>query len=186
MSRYDDGGDGPEYNNATKLWQANIRRALKGKRGRQALRDLRDALLALPEKRLIERALCTVGGEQRVMRETAGLEKFMDEEWAKGERDDLRGLILEVGSGVCVVGAYVWWKKVKAGMDPTEAFEALPMLPDTDHSIDETAHEAVAVGMAGVLAWELAWRNDELWGGLSAEERYVTCLAWIDAELAAA
>jgi len=50
------------------LWQANCERSLRGKRGQQELRELRAALLALPEKRLIHGALedergyvCAVG-----------------------------------------------------------------------------------------------------------------------------
>ena len=50
------------------LWQANIDRCLKGKKGQAALLEFREALLALPEKRLIADALydeegsvCAVG-----------------------------------------------------------------------------------------------------------------------------
>ena len=50
------------------LWQANCQRSLRGKQGQEELRVLRDALLALPEKRLIDGALedeegdvCAVG-----------------------------------------------------------------------------------------------------------------------------
>ena len=39
------------------LWDANLRRSLKGKAGQHALRELEAALLALPEKRLIRDAL---------------------------------------------------------------------------------------------------------------------------------
>lgn len=39
------------------LWDANCRRSLKGKAGQRELRELKAALLALPEKRLIRDAL---------------------------------------------------------------------------------------------------------------------------------
>ena len=59
MSRFREGdyeGE-PEEILAQGRWEHNARRALKGKRGRKALADLRAALLALPEPRLIEGAL---------------------------------------------------------------------------------------------------------------------------------
>lgn len=60
MGRFDD------YDNdgvmPYELWKANLHRALTGKRGQKALADLEAALLALPDKRLIEGALCE-GGE---------------------------------------------------------------------------------------------------------------------------
>jgi hypothetical protein len=45
------------------LWDANVRRSLKGKAGQKALRELRDALLALPEKRLIANLLTDDRGD---------------------------------------------------------------------------------------------------------------------------
>ena len=59
--------DEEEYGGQYKLWQANCRRSIKGAKGQQALRELRDALLALPGKRLISGALerdgefCAIG-----------------------------------------------------------------------------------------------------------------------------
>lgn len=49
------------------LWENAVRRALRGKRGQAALRELEAALLALPEKRLIAgrvsdgASVCTLG-----------------------------------------------------------------------------------------------------------------------------
>jgi len=45
------------------LWQANCRRSLEGKRGQEELRVLRDALLAMPDKRLIHGSLESEDGE---------------------------------------------------------------------------------------------------------------------------
>jgi hypothetical protein len=106
---YDDDGDGEDFPNQYEFWRANHERALKGKRGRQALRDLRDALLALPEKKLIEGALCTMNAERRL---------------ADGcISDELAADLAEKGEGVCAIGAFLWHRKVKAGMDPAEAVE---------------------------------------------------------------
>ena len=46
-------------------WEHNARVALKGKRGRKALAELREALMALPQHRLIGDAMCTVGGADK-------------------------------------------------------------------------------------------------------------------------
>jgi hypothetical protein len=68
MSRYSDYDDyegEPEQVLAAGRWERNARVALKGKRGRKALAELREALMALPERRLIEGAVCTVGAAGR-------------------------------------------------------------------------------------------------------------------------
>lgn len=58
------------------LWENAVRRALRGKRGQAALRELEAALLALPEKRLIAgrvsdgASVCTLGA-LALSRETA-------------------------------------------------------------------------------------------------------------------
>ena len=44
------------------LWQANCLRSIKGQKGQVALRELEQALLALPEKRLIREELITEDG----------------------------------------------------------------------------------------------------------------------------
>lgn len=45
------------------LWEANLERSLKGKKGQASLRELEFALLALPEKRLITDELENLKGE---------------------------------------------------------------------------------------------------------------------------
>lgn len=164
MSRYSDDDYDPEYPNAGYLWQKRIELALAGRRGKKALADLKAALEALPEKRLIEGALCTVGGDR------AG--KY-------GLPEDL----IAQGPGVCAMGAYLWHQKVKAGMDPAAAFESLPTLDDESSSIHETADAGVAAGLVYSLAWEIAYTNDERFGSLSPEERYERFVRWIDEQL---
>lgn len=161
MSRYQD-GDGDSDWNTVELWQHNLELALSGKRGKQALADLKAALEALPEKRLIERALCTVGGVEK--------------------RPEIANL--EQPEGVCAVGAYVWWQKVKQGKDPLQAFEELDTLPDEDGDIWDTVEAGKSAGLTRVLAWELAYTNDETYGGLTPEERYARFVGWIDQQLA--
>ena len=62
MSRFSDEYD-EQFNNQGEFWWANARRALNGRKGQQALRDLREALLALPQPRLIEGRLANDQGE---------------------------------------------------------------------------------------------------------------------------
>lgn len=178
MSRYEDNGEGEVFPGQFQLFQANVERALRGKRGRQALADLREALLNLPEKRLIEGALCTVNPERR-KRPEVGPAKV----WAEMLNYDLAEHVEIEGEGVCAVGAYAWWKKVKAGADPVEAFDSLPTLLESQEPIDSTARVGNEAGLAMTLAYELAFRSDEVYGGLTPEERYQKFLDWLNEQL---
>lgn len=195
MSRYYEGDGEEDFPGQWALWEHAARCALKGKRGRRALAELREALRNLPEKRLISRAMCTVAPDSRAPRptplpEVAAESEQLREAYARGDRRDLlefHELIEEQGEGVCAVGAYLWWRKVKAGADPTDAFAALPTLDDASHDLSETAQLAAAEGdLAYSLASNLAYRNDETLENCTPEERYGRFLAWLDAELAEA
>lgn len=167
MSRSGDDDFEESFPGEAALWEANFHRALKGKRGRQALRDLREALLALPEPKLIEGALCTVNPEKR-----AG---------SDGRR---AAELAEYGEGVCAIGALLWHRRVKAGMDPAEAFDSLPTLADDNYGLDDTAQLAVSdAGLVHSLASAIAYKNDETYGAKTPEGRHAAFLAWIDAEL---
>jgi len=198
VSRFGDyDGDGDERFNGGDLWTHRAHLALSGKRGRAALAELRAALLALPEKRLIEGALCTVGIHDKIeavpaTRIVAGqhgpqagfLEgPFEVENYERSELTDFLSYDYNrnQGEGVCAIGAYVWWQKVKAGMGPEEAFAAMDV--GTDESA--TTDAGTAAGLTFTLAWELANRNDEQYGGLTPEGRYSAFLRFIDKELAA-
>lgn len=173
MSRFGEWDYEEPFPNAAALWQANVSRALKGRRGRKALAELREALRALPEKKLIEGALCTVGSEKRAAR----LNYSGDELREKVERD---------GEGVCAVGAYVWFKRVKAGADPQEAFDSLPTLLDVDGGEWETAEAGKQAGLTYTLATTLAYRNDASYEDMTPEERYEKFMAWLDEQLTGA
>lgn len=60
MSRFGDGDDDWDYGRWM-LWVTATQNALSGKRGQSALRDLENALLALPQHRLIEGHLAKDG-----------------------------------------------------------------------------------------------------------------------------
>lgn len=60
MSRFDMDGDWSD-NPAAYLWWPTVKRAMKSKRGLKVLEELHAALLALPQKRLIEGYVCQDG-----------------------------------------------------------------------------------------------------------------------------
>jgi hypothetical protein len=198
MSRFEWDGDyePAEYPNAEALFEARARTAIYSKRGKAALRELREALMALPKHELIEGALCRT----RVIEE--------DEELEPVERVVVGQLQLDgteaeptpvpiatvdpwtgdpvVVEGVCAVGAYVWWQKVKSGTDPVDAFLALPELDgDEDaYAMFETASAGRQAGLTFTLAWELASGNDETFAELDPPQRWQRFIEWIDKVLA--
>lgn len=198
MSRFGDGDGEENFNNEWALWENRAHLALRGRRGKAALRELREALEALPEERLISGALCTVGLRSKL--ETlpekvpgkvwdAATTRYVEGVVENPERIDIEELVARnEPEGVCAMGAFAWYRKVKAGMDPDEAFAALPVLPDTDYdSGAETArHGRDELGLAYSLAWTIAEQNDSEYGfgDLTPEQRYIAFIGWIDKELA--
>jgi len=212
FKEYDEFEGEPEQILAQGRWDRNARAVLRSKRGRKALAEIREALMALPEHRLIEGAACTIGDVETrypaitdAEMEQAEAKAREDQiefnirtpdyparvarrlrEWREDDREAYARLVEEKGAGVCLVAAYAWYKKVRAGMDPVEAFTAIPVLGDDDdgdHS-RETADLGEDAGMAFTLAWELGYRNDETYGSKTPEGRWEAFVAWIDAELA--
>lgn len=171
MSRFSDYDD---FDGSYDLWEHNAHLAINGKRGRKALAELREALLALPEKRLIEGALCTVGNTA----EAAAIEDILPGGWRKS---DLLEAVEGQGEGVCAIGAYVWYKQVKAGATPEDAFEKVRQLGD---DANDTADAGKRAGLTFTLAWSLAYQNDEGFAKLTPEQRYIAFLGWIDRQLA--
>lgn len=82
MSRFGYDDYDPEFPNQGELWWANIYRHIGGKKGQEALREIRATLLAMPEKRLIRGRLadeqggvCLVGAVAVARRIAAGERK---------------------------------------------------------------------------------------------------------------
>lgn len=192
MSRYDEDG---EASMPAELWEANLRRALSGRRGRRALAELREALMALPEHRLIGGAMCTVSAAKR--REALAAEDVRRWEQTPAQwrpdkprldgADDLDALMETEGEGCCAIGALLWHQKVRAGVDPVEAFDSLPLLlGDSDEGgLYRTAELGRDAGLTMTLAWHIAYRNDEEFEHMTPEQRWSAFVTWIDAELAA-
>jgi hypothetical protein len=173
MSRIGEGDDYEgSFPNEWAFWERRTRQVLNGRPGRKALAELREALLALPEKRLVANALSTAG-------------KVGSAPSSKWYVEDHRELLEEQGEGVCAVGAFVWHQRVKAGADPAEAMAGLPLNPDYDGDPDLSVHVGHQAGLKRHLAWVLMERNDTVYEGLTPEERYEAFLAWIDERLAA-
>lgn len=186
VSEYDGEEGMPEA-----MWEHNVRLALAGKRGQAALWNLRAALLALPEKRLIANALRTVGLDPAAeawgdLEPSPGLYSLPRRQHIL---DSLTGeyseLLKAQGEGVCAVGAYCWWMKMRREhLSGDEAFAALPVLADFDAGIWQTVEEGRKAGLTRTLAWVLADLNDESLGTLTPEDRYIYVLAWIERRLA--
>jgi hypothetical protein len=134
-------------------------------------------------KRLISRAMCTVGAEARADGYGPG-----DGERTNWPRRDFDAMVTEQGEGVCAIGAYLWWQKVKEGTDPAEAFAALPTMADVDDGDLYTTADLARrdAGVVFSLAWDLAYMNDEKFQRLSPEERWAKFMAWLDTELGVA
>lgn len=190
MGRFEwDGGDyePAEYPNAEALFEARARTAIHSRRGRKALRELREALLALPKHELIEGAVC------RFPKDEDGEPVYEEPTVAPGQLDFDGGVAAgtpKLEAGVCAVGAWVWWQKVKAGADPVKAFTELPSLDSDDEDGEggemfETAWLGQKHGLSYTLAWELASGNDERWVELTPEARWQAFVDWIDGVLAA-
>jgi hypothetical protein len=188
VSRYRDGDDdywSPEAILAQGRWEHNVRQVLRSKRGRKALAEIRDALMALPEHRLISGALCTVGSVDERLPEitdgeaakiaagsaalTASCELPPHPEWeafavagAREDRDGDRKKLAEKqeheGTGVCVNGALLWHRKVLAGMNPDEAFLSLPLVMGlSGDDGDPLAETAGITAKEAGIARTLAW-----------------------------
>jgi len=144
------------------LFRANVDRAIKGKRGQKVLRELREALLALPEKKLVQNALCVAHLDD-------------DDNWVPG--------------GFCAVGALSRFRRLKAGEPLEKIVEALRQDPEEGDYEYETVAEGRRLGIVECLAFELAYVNDDgldQWRKeITDEERYARYLAWLDEHIVA-
>jgi hypothetical protein len=191
MSRFGDYSDDLYFNNQGDFWWANIERALSGRRGQVALRELEAALVELPEPKLISGHLsmngqvCAVGA--LVARRRC----------AKGESRD--AVLQELERLIPIECAHCYHAE-ESHQDGTcsacegrrRAWEAshdepyrwlCPGFEPSDESYGDgelrTAEAGVSVGLTYSLAWRLSYLNDEDFEGLTPEERYERVLAWV-------
>jgi hypothetical protein len=140
-------------------WRAAVRSAMNGKRGQKFLRELLEALDAMPDKRLIREQL-RIDGDQR---------PYGDPDLIVGA-DELvspQGHAVPVGA-VCALGAV----GVRRGMD----------LAKIDP--DDTETVAAKFGIADAMTREIVYWNDE--GGHyreTPEYRWKRMRAWVESKL---
>lgn len=189
MSRFTDDYD-EFFPNQADLWWANIGRALKGRKGQRALMDLEQALLDLPEKRLISGYLAADGEVCAVA--ALALSRRM---WKGEARDAILASFEEKTPPVCECGhlksvhdddGHCTYLTEWNGRGCWEACVAF-RLAGNDHenydSADVTATVGVEVGLTYGLAWRLAYLNDEDFGGLTPEDRYERVLEWTRSQI---
>lgn len=185
MSRTSEGDDyDQQFANEGAFWRHRAHLALRGRKGRKALADLREALLALPEKRLISDAMSTVGKHPGPRPPLPGPDATPAERYAVMGQDEQRELVEEQGEGMCTVAAYVWHQRVKAGVDPDQAMRDLPLAPSYDSGEWETQSLGEGAGLSQYVAWRLMSLNDDSFETKTPEERYSAVLAWVDKQLA--
>jgi hypothetical protein len=173
VSRFDDGeGEGMTW----EMWENVVSRALGGRKGQEALAEVETALLALPDRKLIEGrladggAVCAVGAfvaHRRAEQEGIDLPAVIEAMgvgvkcWCghghAAHRDESCTATSRWGNGSCACSGY--------DPDPEDAWE--------------TAAAGRAAGMGYTVAWHLAYLNDEQFAGATPEERYEQMLAWV-------
>lgn len=210
MSRFGE-GDGEEFAGQYELWRANVRRALAGRKGQAALRDLEAALLALPAPRLIHGHLahngevCAVGALVVHRRTTRGEDRAL----VLADLEELAPTLCicnhperEHVDGICqgCVERTHWWNEArdhpsnqgrlsldgKPWFDPSHAPSLCSKFEDTgetDDYGDVTVEAGKQIGLSYVLAWEIAWHNDEAYSSLTPEQRFDRTLEWVRTHL---
>lgn len=158
MSRFVGDDYDPQFANEWDLWEANWLRHLRGANGQEVLRDLRDALLALPERKLIEGRLadeqgcvCTVGALALYRRTLSG-------ERPEDVLDELRNLI-----------------KPDERWGDIDAYEAE----------ERTVACGVGLGLKRMMAMALAGKNDDWYADdKTPEQRFERVLKWVESKIA--
>lgn len=189
MSRFSDDWDGPDFNNQAELWEMALFRAINGKRGQRALRELEQALLELPEPRLISGHLaangqvCAVGAmivhEQMKRGKTRdeALERISDEIYVCTCGHDLKHH--QAGPCSMCVTHSLHYTRIE-GWTACQSFMPDLDYPSNDDMADHTASAGRSMaGLAYTLAWQLAYVNDEECEGATPEHRYEKVLAWV-------
>lgn len=174
MSRFNDDGEGGV---PWPLWETIVSNALGGRKGQQALADLEQALLALPEPKLInghlaaEGSVCAIGALVAYKR-------------AERESVDLASIIDAMSAGVQCWCGHTRDKHVEGKCsgryDNEKPCDCEGYEIDEDYESSwETVDAGTKVGLAGSIAWHLAYMNDETMWGATPEERHALMLAWV-------
>jgi hypothetical protein len=190
MSRFSDLDNyADDFDNASALWWANCERAVEGKRGQKALTVIRDALLALPSKRLVSSTLvdhegtfCTVGVYVAHKEQLGGKsnEVTVQEMLDKYTRCVCRHKFSDHNAEGCSSQTPDWASQTpKMKPCPCKQYE----VECEEGNAEDTADIGEMYGLARVLAWRLAYLNDEELALVSPEVRYERVLDWIERNL---
>jgi len=178
MSRFEDVWEDCDGMIPPHLWDQIVSNALSGRRGQMALAELEEALLALPEKKLVEGHLAAEGS-------VCAVGAFVAAQKAKKEGLEFAAAVAALNeNGACLCG------HPRSAHDPAQAGnctgERWDGGPCTCSSYDteyEGAHDTAEAGKAAGLTWSVAWHlaylNDEKFGSATPEERYQRMLAWV-------
>jgi hypothetical protein len=143
---------------ASCAFDANIRRAVAGKKGQKFLRELEVVLVSLPQKRLALGAMAE----------------------SKENYEGYPPTRSPIPTGeVCALGAVAVARAVAAGRDHAAILKGLAK----DFSPDRPGWELTKaagehLGICHPLAYEVVYHNDEC-GAKTPEERYEKVLAWV-------
>ncbi len=187
MSRFNTDYD--EYDPlASGRWEGNVRRAIKGRKGQAALRDLRDALLTMPERRLIAGEFATPDGEVC----TVGCLVAYKRAQTKGVPFQVAAAEL-ADEGSRPFSDYTYnpesgrWERQQEGRrwpsGETYTYTVDRDEDDEDDPAGETADRGMEAGLVRTLAWEMGFLNDEMWDRHTPEQRWAACLKWVEAQL---
>ena len=148
------GEGGLEFPGQWELWEESLQRAMSGRKGQRAFRDLEQALLELPEKRLISGRLASKG-EVCVVGALVAHRRVANGETREQVLSSLEQMIPEEDQ----------WGYT----DEWEAEQA-------------TILQAESVGLTLTLACTLGYLNDEFYKA-TPEERYEQVLSWVRARI---
>lgn len=183
MTRFGEGDYDDEYwMLAMGRWEANLKRAIRGRRGQRVLRELREALLALPERRLVKGDLATPEGEVCTVGALVAYKR------ARAE-----GLsITEAAKALAAEDPEVWEGYERN--PETGEYEAVRVVGGIvtfrwshgeDQGQEHTVNMGKRAGLVYTLAWHLGWQNDDEWGLLTPEQRWKRCFRWVEDHITA-
>lgn len=150
MSRFPEGDMDSEWAELHQgRYEHNVKQALKGKRGQKILREMEEALLAMPEPKLIKNRFTT----------------------AKGECCAIGALVAHRfaplwGVSFAEAAARLALEEDEDGFDEYE-------------EADETMNQGLKAGLTQTLVWEIAYRNDDYGWNQTDEQRWEYMLGWV-------
>lgn len=144
-------------------WRGAVKSAIRGKRGQALLKEMLEALDAMPVKRLIRGELVATGLPECIYRPEPREDVIVGgDQLVNG-----RGEVFSIGE-VCAFGAL----GMKRGVDMS--------------TLDAHDSESVAgaFNVADALAKEIAWINDDDgWHNETPEKRFERVRAWVEGQI---